>query len=88
VVEWRAHHVSAWLTYEMGVDHERQRRAIHDNIKSGKVLLALTDADLQTTIGIGHPLMVRKVRAAIDELRADKVCVTARAHKLYLHAMQ
>jgi hypothetical protein len=84
VTEWRAHHVSAWLTYELGVENERQRRAIHENIKSGKVLLALTDSDLQTIIGIGHPLMVRKVRAGIDELRADKVCVTGCTHRLYL----
>lgn len=78
VAEWRAHHVHAWLTYEIGTSavDERQRRSIADNIKSGKVLLALSDADLQTTIGISHPLMVRKVRAAIEELRAqDKVYV-------------
>lgn len=40
-----------------------------DNVKSGKVLLELADVELETELGILHPLHRKKLRLAIEEHR-------------------
>ncbi|XP_067096788.1 kazrin-like [Osmerus mordax] len=44
-------------------------RACSENIKSGKVLLGLTDEDLELGLGVSNPLHRRKLRLAIEDYR-------------------
>ncbi|CAG07016.1 unnamed protein product, partial [Tetraodon nigroviridis] len=64
---WRAGAVQAWLEVVMGMP--MYLRACSENIKSGKVLLGLTDEDLEQGLGIAHPIHRRKLRLAIEDYR-------------------
>lgn len=70
LADWRQAHVRAWVCDQLGAAlDERQRRLIADNVKSGKVLASLTDAELTHSLHITHPLLLRRMRTAIDDLR-------------------
>ncbi|XP_034550691.1 kazrin-A-like [Notolabrus celidotus] len=64
---WRAGAVQAWLEVVMGMP--MYMRACSENVKSGKVLLGLTDEDLELGLGISNPIHRRKVRLAIEDYR-------------------
>lgn len=64
---WKASHVRAWL--ELDVQMPCYGPACADNIKSGRVLLGMTNTELDSVLGLQSPLHRRKLRLAIDELR-------------------
>uniref|UniRef100_A0A8C6SSS6 Kazrin, periplakin interacting protein b n=1 Tax=Neogobius melanostomus TaxID=47308 RepID=A0A8C6SSS6_9GOBI len=65
--QWRAGAVQAWLELALGMS--MYSRACAENVKSGKVLLSLTDDDLEHGLGISDPLHRRKFRLAIEDHR-------------------
>ncbi|GAB6019271.1 hypothetical protein CHUAL_000871 [Chamberlinius hualienensis] len=69
---WKAATVLAWLEVTMGMPQYGPLCA--DNIKSGKVLLELNDAELEAGLGITNPMHRRKLRLAIEELRDPQTC--------------
>ncbi|KAL1502057.1 hypothetical protein ABEB36_007260 [Hypothenemus hampei] len=64
---WRAPTVLAWLEVALGMPQYGARCA--ENIKSGKVLLELSDLELECGLGIAHPMHRKKLRLAIEEHR-------------------
>ncbi|XP_040889721.1 kazrin-A-like [Toxotes jaculatrix] len=64
---WRAGAVQAWMEVVMGMP--MYIRACSENVKSGKVLLGLTDEDLELGLGISNPIHRRKLRLAIEDYR-------------------
>ncbi|XP_076863424.1 kazrin, periplakin interacting protein b isoform X2 [Brachyhypopomus gauderio] len=64
---WKAGTVQAWLEVVMAMP--MYIRACSENVKSGKVLLGLTDEDLEIGLGISSPLHRRKLRLAIEDYR-------------------
>jgi hypothetical protein len=70
---WRAQMVQAWIEVSLGMPQYGSR--CH-NIKSGKVLLELSDADLETELGITHPLHRKKLRLAVEEHRNPWYVIT------------
>ncbi|XP_026126260.1 kazrin-A isoform X2 [Carassius auratus] len=64
---WRAGTVQAWLEVIMAMP--MYIRACADNVKSGKVLLVLTDEDLEFVLGISNSMHRRKLRLAIEDYR-------------------
>ncbi|XP_062316579.1 kazrin, periplakin interacting protein b isoform X3 [Osmerus eperlanus] len=67
ISQWRAGAVQAWLEVVMAMP--MYVRACSENIKSGKVLLGLTDEDLELGLGVSNPLHRRKLRLAIEDYR-------------------
>ncbi|KAK7915917.1 hypothetical protein WMY93_011678 [Mugilogobius chulae] len=65
--QWRAGTVQAWIELVLGMP--MYSRACADNVKSGKVLLGLTDDDLEHGLGISNPLHRRKLRLAVEDHR-------------------
>ncbi|KAL2091188.1 hypothetical protein ACEWY4_013451 [Coilia grayii] len=64
---WKAATVQAWLQVVMAMP--MYARAFEENVKSGKVLLGLTDEDLEEGLGISNQLHHRKLRLAIEDHR-------------------
>ncbi|XP_055608212.1 kazrin isoform X3 [Uranotaenia lowii] len=64
---WRAPQVLAWLEVALGMPQYAARCA--ENVKSGKVLLELNDAELESGLGTSHPMHRKKLRLAIEEQR-------------------
>ncbi|XP_077080059.1 kazrin-A isoform X2 [Siphateles boraxobius] len=64
---WRAGTVQAWLEVIMAMP--MYIRACADNVKSGKVLLVLTDEDLEFVLCISNSMHRRKLRLAIEDYR-------------------
>ncbi|XP_053481306.1 kazrin-A isoform X2 [Ictalurus furcatus] len=64
---WRAGTVQAWLEVIMAMP--MYIRACADNVKSGKVMLVLTDTDLEAGLGISNSMHRRKLRLAIEDYR-------------------
>lgn len=67
VDRWRASQVLAWLEVALGMPQYSARCA--ENVKSGKVLLELNDGELETGLGLAHPMHRKKMRLAIEEQR-------------------
>ncbi|XP_076451782.1 kazrin-like isoform X2 [Babylonia areolata] len=89
MAQWRAGQVLAWLEISLGMPMYG-RNCAH-NIKSGKILLGLSDSELGTALGITNHIHKRKLRLAIEEHRdptnikfpqASRLDVTWVAHKL------
>lgn len=64
---WRASQVLAWLEVALGMPQYSSRCS--ENVKSGKVLLELSDGELETGLGATHPMHRKKLRLAIEEHR-------------------
>ncbi|XP_047991815.1 kazrin isoform X7 [Leguminivora glycinivorella] len=64
---WRAPAIIAWLELALGMP--QYAAAVADNVKSGKVLLELTDTDLEAGLGVTQPMHRKKLRLAIEERR-------------------
>ncbi|XP_013165230.1 PREDICTED: kazrin isoform X7 [Papilio xuthus] len=67
LARWRAPAIIAWLELALGMP--QYAATIADNVKSGKVLLELTDTDLEVGLGITQPMHRKKLRLAIEERR-------------------
>ncbi|XP_065092223.1 kazrin isoform X2 [Ochlerotatus camptorhynchus] len=68
---WRASQVLAWLEVALGMPQYSTRCA--ENVKSGKVLLELSDAELESGLGTSHPMHRKKLRLAIEEQRRPEL---------------
>ncbi|XP_022917491.1 kazrin isoform X2 [Onthophagus taurus] len=79
---WRAPTVVAWLEVALGMPQYGARCA--ENIKSGKVLLELSDFELECGLGITHPMHRKKLRLAIEEHRHPELirysCIAQLGH--------
>ncbi|XP_015903477.1 uncharacterized protein [Parasteatoda tepidariorum] len=69
---WRAATVLAWL--EITMDMPQYGAACAENIKSGKLLLELSDSELEEGLGISNVMHRRKLRLAIEEHRQPSLC--------------
>ncbi|GAB0093831.1 Kazrin [Sergentomyia squamirostris] len=67
IERWRASQVLAWLEVALGMPQYSVRCS--ENVKSGKVLLELSDAELEAGLGLSHPMHRKKLRLAIEEQR-------------------
>ncbi|KAL5255967.1 hypothetical protein ACHWQZ_G011245 [Mnemiopsis leidyi] len=67
MVRWKSEAVVAWL--ELVVQMPMYSKACSENVKSGKVLLSLSDNDIQTGFGMINPLHKRKLRLALEDVR-------------------
>ncbi|KAM3872407.1 kazrin-like [Diretmus argenteus] len=65
--QWRAGTVQAWLEVVMAMP--MYIRTCSENVKSGKVLLGLTDEDLEMGLGVSSSMHRRKLRLAIEDYR-------------------
>uniref|UniRef100_A0A3P9IZS9 Kazrin, periplakin interacting protein n=1 Tax=Oryzias latipes TaxID=8090 RepID=A0A3P9IZS9_ORYLA len=65
--QWRAGTVQAWLEVVMAMP--MYIRTCSENVKSGKVLLGLTDEDLEQGLGVTNLMHRRKLRLAIEDYR-------------------
>lgn len=64
---WKANQVLAWLEIVLNMPMYGKKCAT--NIKSGKVLLGMSDSDLAQALNIKNPLHRKKLRLAIEERR-------------------
>uniref|UniRef100_A0A7M4G362 Kazrin, periplakin interacting protein n=1 Tax=Crocodylus porosus TaxID=8502 RepID=A0A7M4G362_CROPO len=64
---WKASTVQTWLEVVMAMP--MYVKACAENIKSGKMLLTLSDEDLATELGVCNSLHRRKLRLAIEDYR-------------------
>lgn len=71
IERWRASQVLAWLEVALGMPQYSSRCA--ENVKSGKVLLELNDNELESGLGLGHPMHRKKLRLAIEEQRRPEL---------------
>ncbi|XP_064460949.1 kazrin-like isoform X2 [Ornithodoros turicata] len=69
---WKAPTVLAWL--EVVLAMPQYGAMCMENIKSGKILLELSDAELEAGLGITNVMHRRKLRLAIEEHREPSVC--------------
>lgn len=67
MVRWKSEAVVAWL--ELVVQMPMYSKACSENVKSGKVLLSLSDNDIQTGFSMINPLHKRKLRLALEDVR-------------------
>ncbi|XP_071840907.1 kazrin-like isoform X3 [Apostichopus japonicus] len=65
MMQWKASMVVAWLEKVMCLPE--YSRSCAENIKSGQVLLGLSDAEIEAGMGITKPLHKRKLRLAIED---------------------
>ncbi|GFN75877.1 kazrin [Plakobranchus ocellatus] len=65
--EWRAHQVLAWLEITLAMPMYAQNCLT--NVKSGKVLLGLSDSELSAAMGVTNTMHRRKLRLAIEQHR-------------------
>ncbi|XP_061537997.1 kazrin-A isoform X3 [Phycodurus eques] len=65
--QWRAGTVQAWLEVVMAMP--MYIRSCSENVKSGKVLLGLTDEDLELGLSVTSFMHRRKLRLAIEDYR-------------------
>lgn len=68
---WKATTVLAWLEVTLGMPQYGAMCA--ENVRSGKVLLELSDSELEVGLGIQHPMHRKKLRLAIEELREPRL---------------
>ncbi|XP_038387866.1 kazrin isoform X3 [Canis lupus familiaris] len=64
---WKAGTVQAWLEVVMAMP--MYVKACAENVKSGKMLLSLSDEDLELGLGVCSSLHRRKLRLAIEDYR-------------------
>lgn len=69
---WKAPTVLAWL--EVALSMPQYGTMCMENIKSGKILLELSDGELEAGLGITNVMHRRKLRLAIEEHREPSVC--------------
>uniref|UniRef100_A0A8C4QTQ9 Kazrin, periplakin interacting protein n=1 Tax=Eptatretus burgeri TaxID=7764 RepID=A0A8C4QTQ9_EPTBU len=67
MTQWRSDVVVAWLEVVMSLP--MYAKPCRENVKNGKVLLSLSDEELERALGIAQPLHRRKLRLAIEDHR-------------------
>ncbi|XP_078615479.1 kazrin-like isoform X18 [Branchiostoma floridae x Branchiostoma japonicum] len=80
MTQWKADHVLAWLEYTMCMP--MYSKHCTENIKSGKVLLGLSDHELESGLGINNNLHRRKLRLAIEEHRTPEASKYSKASQM------
>ncbi|XP_077998037.1 kazrin-like isoform X2 [Glandiceps talaboti] len=80
MAQWRASMVVSWL--ELVMYMPMYSRMTSENVKSGKVLLGLTDSELESVLSITNVLHRRKLRLAIEEHREDVECKYPKAGEM------
>ncbi|XP_035828625.1 kazrin isoform X2 [Aplysia californica] len=65
--DWRAHQVLAWLEITLAMPMYAQNCLL--NVKSGRVLLGLSDSELSSALGVTNTMHRRKLRLAIEQHR-------------------
>ncbi|XP_019637693.1 PREDICTED: kazrin-like isoform X10 [Branchiostoma belcheri] len=80
MTQWKADHVLAWLEYTMCMP--MYSKHCTENIKSGKVLLGLSDHELESGLGITNNLHRRKLRLAIEEHRTPEASKYSKASQM------
>ncbi|CAH1240173.1 KAZN [Branchiostoma lanceolatum] len=80
MTQWKADHVLAWLEYTMCMP--MYSKHCTENIKSGKVLLGLSDHELESGLGITNNLHRRKLRLAIEEHRTPEASKYSKAAQM------
>ncbi|XP_071494307.1 kazrin-like [Diadema antillarum] len=78
--QWKANMVVAWLELVMCLP--QYSRACAENIKSGKVLLGLSNAELESGMGVSNVLHRRKLRLAINQHKVPSDCKFPKAAEL------
>ncbi|CAL1545908.1 unnamed protein product [Lymnaea stagnalis] len=87
--EWRAHQVLAWLEITLAMPMYAQNCL--SNVKSGRILLGLSDSELSAALGVTNTMHRRKLRLAIEQhrnpneikfLKASEMDPTWIAHRL------
>uniref|UniRef100_A0A915I8I1 SAM domain-containing protein n=1 Tax=Romanomermis culicivorax TaxID=13658 RepID=A0A915I8I1_ROMCU len=68
IVRWRQAHVLAWLELELGMG--QYAKIFAENVKSGRVLINLTNNELERSLKLTNPMHKKKLRLAIEEYRA------------------
>lgn len=69
---WKAPTVLAWL--ELALAMPQYGPMCAENVKSGKILLELSDSELEAGLGITNVMHRRKLRLAIEEHREPSIC--------------
>ncbi|XP_039250184.2 kazrin-like isoform X3 [Styela clava] len=72
--KWRADTVQVWL--ELVMHMSQYTKECVENVKSGKVLLGMTEDELETCLYITNPLHKRKLKYAIDEFQNPAVTIS------------
>uniref|UniRef100_T1IL73 SAM domain-containing protein n=1 Tax=Strigamia maritima TaxID=126957 RepID=T1IL73_STRMM len=72
IERWKALAVVAWLELSLGMP--QYSLACAENIKSGKILLELTDSELDSCLGMSNPMHRKKLRLAVEEFRDPNFC--------------
>ncbi|XP_070561989.1 kazrin-like isoform X2 [Ptychodera flava] len=80
MVNWNASMVVAWL--EIAMSMSKYVKMCVDHVKNGKVLLGLTDSELESALGINTVLHRKKLRLAIEEHREDVECKYPKAGEM------
>ncbi|CAM9932752.1 unnamed protein product [Lampetra fluviatilis] len=84
---WKSDTILAWL--ELNMSMPMYGKHCRENIKSGKVLLGLSDEELEKALGVANPLHKRKLRLAIEDYRQAEQdssrCCLSRASELDHH---
>ncbi|XP_059142845.1 kazrin-like isoform X2 [Physella acuta] len=65
--DWRAHQVLAWLEITLAMPMYAQNCLM--NVKSGRILLGLSDSELSAALGVTNTMHRRKLRIAIEQHR-------------------
>lgn len=68
---WRAPQLLAWLELALGMPQYASKCS--ENVKSGKVLFELNDNELESGLGLTHPMHRKKLRLAIEEHRRPEL---------------
>ncbi|XP_077534183.1 liprin protein kazrin isoform X2 [Haemaphysalis longicornis] len=69
---WKAPTVLAWL--ELALAMPQYGPMCAENVKSGKILLELSDSELEAGLGVTNVMHRRKLRLAIEEHREPSIC--------------
>ncbi|XP_076306646.1 kazrin-like isoform X3 [Tachypleus tridentatus] len=78
--KWKAATVLSWLEITLGMPQYGSKCS--ENIKSGKILLELSDGELEVGLGITNAMHRRKLRLAIEEHRDSSSCMNPKINLL------
>lgn len=80
ISQWKANHILTWLEQDLNMGYYSQQ--CKENVKSGKVLLTMTDQELDSAFGLQSPIHRKKLRIAIDHLSDKQIRRFPLAEKL------
>lgn len=68
---WRQSQIIAWLELELGMG--QYSKIFSENVKSGRVLMSLSDNEIEHMLNISNAMHKKKLRLAIEEYRAPSL---------------